>query len=86
MTYSSGPMETAPALDLPIPTMQRTREYYRAIGYDTPYRWAHNTSAPRRARGREFIRPAAAALPAEAGLDPPAEAAASVRRSLFYNP
>jgi len=30
----------------PIPYMQRTREYYRAIGYDTPYRWAHNTSAP----------------------------------------
>jgi len=33
-------------LYLPIPYMQRTREYYRAIGYDTPYRWAHNTSAP----------------------------------------
>lgn len=33
-------------LNVPIPYMQRTREYYRAIGYDTPYRWAHNTSAP----------------------------------------
>ncbi len=32
--------------DTPIPYMARTREYYRAIGYTTPYRWAHYTSAP----------------------------------------
>jgi hypothetical protein len=31
----------APDFDTAIPYMQRTREYYRAIGYDTPYRWAH---------------------------------------------
>jgi hypothetical protein len=36
----------APAPDEPIPYMQRTREYYRAIGYDTPYRWAHNSDTP----------------------------------------
>jgi D-proline reductase (dithiol) PrdB len=45
MTNLSGCTETA-APNLPIPYMARTREYYRAIGYDTPYRWAHNTSAP----------------------------------------
>ncbi|HMN50774.1 MAG TPA: glycine/sarcosine/betaine reductase selenoprotein B family protein [Xanthobacteraceae bacterium] len=39
-------MTSATDLSLPIPYMERTREYYRAIGYDTPYRWAHNTSAP----------------------------------------
>gem|GEM_PF-3645553 len=33
--------------NLPIPYMQRTREYYHAIGYDTPYRWALKTSVPR---------------------------------------
>lgn len=32
--------------DVPIPYMQRTRDYYLAIGYDTPYRWAHNVAAP----------------------------------------
>lgn len=32
--------------DVPIPYMQRTREYYAAIGYTTPYRWAHNIDAP----------------------------------------
>jgi glycine/betaine/sarcosine/D-proline reductase family selenoprotein B len=26
--------------------MRRTREYYAAIGYTTPYRWAHDLSAP----------------------------------------
>jgi glycine/betaine/sarcosine/D-proline reductase family selenoprotein B len=36
----------APDYDSPIPYMQRTREYYAAIGYTTPYRWAHYLSAP----------------------------------------
>ena len=31
----------APDDDAPIPYMARTRDYYAAIGYDTPYRWAH---------------------------------------------
>jgi D-proline reductase (dithiol) PrdB len=32
--------------DVPIPYMARTRDYYLAIGYDTPYRWAHYNAAP----------------------------------------
>jgi glycine/betaine/sarcosine/D-proline reductase family selenoprotein B len=36
----------APDYDAPIPYMQRTRAYYAAIGYTTPYRWAHYLSAP----------------------------------------
>jgi len=36
----------APDYDSAIPYMQRTRDYYRAIGYTTPYRWAHHTEAP----------------------------------------
>jgi D-proline reductase (dithiol) PrdB len=36
----------APDDDTPISYMARTRDYYLAIGYDTPYRWAHYTSAP----------------------------------------
>jgi hypothetical protein len=35
-----------PDYDAPIPYMQRTREYYQAIGYPTPYRWAHYVDAP----------------------------------------
>jgi hypothetical protein len=36
----------APDYDAAIPYMQRTRDYYRAIGYTTPYRWAHYGAAP----------------------------------------
>jgi D-proline reductase (dithiol) PrdB len=36
----------APDYDSPIPYMQRTRDYYTAIGYTTPYRWAHHVDAP----------------------------------------
>jgi len=36
----------APDYDSPVPYMKRTRDYYIAIGYTTPYRWAHHTAAP----------------------------------------
>jgi glycine/sarcosine/betaine reductase selenoprotein B len=36
----------APDDDAPIAYMARTSEYYQAIGYTTPYRWAHYVSAP----------------------------------------
>jgi D-proline reductase (dithiol) PrdB len=32
--------------DTPIPYMTRTRDYYQAIGYTVPYRWAHYVEAP----------------------------------------
>lgn len=35
-----------PDFDAPIPYMQRTRDYYAAIGYTVPYRWAHYIDAP----------------------------------------
>lgn len=30
----------------PIPYMQRTRDWYLALGYDNPYRWAHHEAVP----------------------------------------
>jgi hypothetical protein len=36
----------APDFDAPIEYMRRTREYYLALGYDNPYRWAHYVDAP----------------------------------------
>jgi D-proline reductase (dithiol) PrdB len=32
--------------DVPIPYMQRTRDYYLTLGYDNPYRWAHYVDVP----------------------------------------
>jgi D-proline reductase (dithiol) PrdB len=34
------------ALDLPIRYIDRSRAYYLALGYDNPYRWAHNRDVP----------------------------------------
>ena len=36
----------APEYDAPIDYMRRTRDYYLALGYDNPYRWAHYVDAP----------------------------------------
>ena len=41
----------APEFDAPVPYMLRTRDYYVAIGYTTPYRWAHYVDAPGAAVG-----------------------------------
>ena len=32
--------------DIPIPYMQRTRDYYLALGYGNPYQWAHYVDVP----------------------------------------
>ena len=39
-------MTFAPDHDVPIPYMQRTRDYYVALGFTTPYRWAHHAEVP----------------------------------------
>lgn len=36
----------AAAHDVPIPYMQRTRDYYQALGYGAPYEWAHYAEVP----------------------------------------
>lgn len=36
----------APVDDVPIPYMRRTRDWYLALGYDNPYRWAHYHDVP----------------------------------------
>ena len=36
----------APEEDAPIPYLQRIRDYYQALGYGAPYRWAHYAEVP----------------------------------------
>jgi Glycine/sarcosine/betaine reductase selenoprotein B (GRDB) len=38
----AGSHDTGP----PVPYMERTRNYYRALGYDQDYVWAHHGEAP----------------------------------------
>jgi D-proline reductase (dithiol) PrdB len=33
-------------MDVPIPYIARTRDYYAALGYPAPYRWAEHAAAP----------------------------------------
>src|SRR5271156_1943759 len=36
----------APEHDIPIPYLTRIRDYYQALGYGAPYRWAHYAEVP----------------------------------------
>jgi len=40
------PLHFAPEYDQPVRYMQRTREWYLALGYDNPYEWAHFLDVP----------------------------------------
>ena len=37
---------SAPEHDMPIPYLQRIRDYYLTLGYGAPYRWAHYAEVP----------------------------------------
>ncbi|WP_375174096.1 glycine reductase [Pseudooceanicola sp.] len=37
---------TMGAADVPVPYMQRTRDWYLALGFDNPYVWAHHVDVP----------------------------------------
>jgi hypothetical protein len=70
MTVSPTPSPDVQDFDVPIPYMQRTRDYYLAIGYDTPYRWAHNIGAPFQPLVRSLASSRVAIVTTAARFDP----------------
>jgi D-proline reductase (dithiol) PrdB len=60
----------APDDDTPIPYMARTREYYQAIGYTTPYRWAHYVDAPFQPLHKPLAQSRVAIITTAAPFDP----------------
>ena len=46
MTSADDILEFTPAYDTPVPYMQRLRDYYLALGYGNPYRWAQYAGTP----------------------------------------
>jgi hypothetical protein len=60
----------APDDDTPIPYMARTREYYQAIGYTTPYRWAHYVAAPFQPLRKPLAQSRVAIVTTAAPFDP----------------
>src|SRR5438128_1221862 len=65
----------APEDDAPIPYMQRIRDYYLALGYPTPYRWAHYAEVPFRPLTKPLSRwrRAFTACPPTAATVPPSK-------------
>src|SRR6201989_801323 len=60
----------APDYHAPVPYMQRTREYYAAIGYTTPYRWAHYVETPFQPLGKPLAQSRIALITTAAPFDP----------------
>ena len=65
-----SPLGFAPDYDAPIPYMQRTRDYYRAIGYTTPYRWAHYVDVPFQKLRKPLAQSRVALVTTAARFDP----------------
>src|SRR5437763_5030184 len=70
MTPIDESLGFAPDDDAPIPYMARTRDYYQAIGYEVPYRWAHYTGAPFQALQKPLARSRVAIVTTAAPYDP----------------
>ncbi len=70
MTALDGSPGFASDDDVPIPYMARTRAYYQAIGYETPYRWAHHTEAPFHPLQNPLARARIALVTTAAPFDP----------------
>jgi hypothetical protein len=56
--------------DVPIPYMQRTRDYYLALGYGNPYRWAHYADVPFQYLTKPLARARAALITTAAPYQP----------------
>jgi D-proline reductase (dithiol) PrdB len=56
--------------DKPIPYMQRTRDWYLALGYGNPYRWAHFTEVPFQRLGRPLAETTVALVTTAAPYQP----------------
>jgi D-proline reductase (dithiol) PrdB len=46
MTHNDDAFGFAPPHDQPLPYLARIREYYQALGYGAPYRWAQYAEVP----------------------------------------
>lgn len=45
-TITAAEGDFAPEFDRPVPYLERTRDYYLALGYANPYAWAHYDEVP----------------------------------------
>jgi D-proline reductase (dithiol) PrdB len=60
----------AAAHDVPIPYLQRIRDYYLALGYGAPYEWAHYADVPFRPLAKPLSRSRVAIITTAAPYQP----------------
>jgi len=79
----------APETDRPIAYMQRTRDWYLALGYGNPYVWAHYTDAPfqllRKPLARSRVALVTTAAPYQPGKGDQGPGAAYNAAAKFFN-
>lgn len=74
MTIPNRPPDTpdifAADSDVPVPYMERTRDWYLALGYRNPYRWAHYSSVPFQDLGKPLSEATVALITTAAPYQP----------------
>lgn len=62
--------DAVPGDDTPIAYMQRTRDWYLALGYGNPYRWAHHADVPFQPLAKPLAQCTAAIVTTAVPFDP----------------
>ena len=68
--FNALPLGFSPEYDQPVPYMLRTRSYYAALGYETPYRWASFADVPFTNLSKPLARSCIAVVTTAAPFDP----------------
>jgi hypothetical protein len=80
----------APELDQPVRYIERTRNYYLGLGYETPYVWAHYSDVPftplRKALNQAVLALVTTAVPFDASKGPQGPRAPYNAAAKFYEP
>ncbi len=63
-------LQFADEFDVPVAYMQRTRQWYLALGYDNPYRWAHYIDVPFAPLGKPLPEAVVGLITTAAPFDP----------------
>jgi D-proline reductase (dithiol) PrdB len=80
----------APETDRPLPYIERTRNYYLGLGYETPYVWAHYPDVPftppRKPLNQSVLGLVTTAVPFDSSKGPQGPGAPYNAAAKFYEP
>jgi hypothetical protein len=83
-------LQFAPELDQPVRYIERTRNYYLGLGYETPYVWAHYIEVPftrpQKPLNQSILGLVTTAVPFDASKGPQGPGASYNAAAKFYDP